>query len=99
MVSKLTRGALALWQRLISPVCVGFREQRGGFFTESLGRPVADSGDEEARENAAGELFDHFDDLPFLIDLRLVRRRGKVDTGDAAVAALCSPAHAAAAAR
>jgi hypothetical protein len=39
-------------------------DEGGGFFTESLGRPVADSGDEEARENAAGELFDHFDDLP-----------------------------------
>ena len=54
-------GALA---EVDQSVCVGFREQRGGFFMESLGRPVADSGDEEARENAAGELFDHFDDLP-----------------------------------
>jgi hypothetical protein len=31
-------GALA---EVDQSVCVGFREQRGGFFTESLGRPVA----------------------------------------------------------
>ena len=87
-------GALA---ELDQPVCVGFREQRGGFLTKSLDRPVVDSGDEEAGENAASEILNLFDDPPFLIDLRLERRRGEVDAGDAAVAALCSPAPAIAA--
>jgi hypothetical protein len=82
-------GALA---ELDQPACLGFREQRVGFFTKPLDRPVADSGDEEVGENDASEIFDLFDDLPFLTDLRLKRRRREVDARDAAVAALCSPA-------
>ena len=74
-------GALA---ELDQPVCVGFREQRGRFFTKLLDRPVARSGDEEAGENAAGEILDLFYDFPFLIDLRLERRPGEVDADNAA---------------
>ena len=71
VVSKLTRGALALWQSLINLFASAFREQRSGFFAKSLDQFVADGGDEEACESAASEIFDLFDDPPFLIDLRL----------------------------
>ena len=76
-----------------------FRQQRDDFLAEALDGLVADRRNEKPAKDASRELLDFLDRLALPVDLRLERWRGKVDTGDAAIAAFSSPSRAAAVGR